>query len=169
VLWFGLSGQMAQVAPAFFAATLLTLLVRAVAGDGWPGWSVLVAPLARPCCGRWPAWCCWRRSAARRTPTRTASCEPGARMTELRNIQRELERFRFRSIAAAAFVLLGFGLLIAGWWCCRWPADELSTQAEANRIAVLPIVPNAAASWTATAWCWPPTTRPTRWRSPPPR
>lgn len=46
VLWFGLSGQMAQVAPAFFVATLLTLLVRAVAGDGWPGWSVLVAPLA---------------------------------------------------------------------------------------------------------------------------
>ena len=30
VLWFGLSGQMAQVAPAFFAATLLTLLVLAL-------------------------------------------------------------------------------------------------------------------------------------------
>jgi rod shape-determining protein MreD len=71
VLWFGLSGQMAQVAPAFFAATLLTLLVRAVAG-GWPGWSCWSRRWPRPCCGRWPAWCCWRRSAARPIPTRTA-------------------------------------------------------------------------------------------------
>jgi penicillin-binding protein 2 len=63
-------------------------------------------------------------------------------MTELRNIQRELERFRFRLIAAAAFVLLGFGLLIARLVVLQVARhDELSTRAEANRIAVLPIVP----------------------------
>ena len=63
-------------------------------------------------------------------------------MTELRNIQRELERFRFRSIAAAAFVLLGFGLLISRLVVLQVARhDELSTRAEANRIAVLPIVP----------------------------
>jgi hypothetical protein len=84
------------VAPAFFAATLLTLLVRAVAGDGWPGWSVLVAPLAETLL--WPVASLVLLAPQRRPPdpTRTASCEPGARMTELRNIQRELERFRFR-------------------------------------------------------------------------
>ncbi|MCA6215210.1 rod shape-determining protein MreD [Ideonella sp. B7] len=45
-LWFGPSGQMPQVAPAFFLGALVTLLVRLVAGDGLPGWSFLIAPLA---------------------------------------------------------------------------------------------------------------------------
>jgi len=64
-------------------------------------------------------------------------------VTELRNVEQELDRFRGRLFAAAAFVLIGFGLLGARLaWLQIWKHDELSTQAEANRIAVVPIVPN---------------------------
>ncbi|HEU5293967.1 MAG TPA: penicillin-binding transpeptidase domain-containing protein, partial [Burkholderiaceae bacterium] len=64
-------------------------------------------------------------------------------MTELRNVELELDRFRGRLFAAAAFVLFGFCLLGARLtWLQIWKHDELSTQAEANRIAVVPIVPN---------------------------
>ncbi|HET7527121.1 MAG TPA: penicillin-binding protein 2 [Burkholderiaceae bacterium] len=64
-------------------------------------------------------------------------------MTELRNVEQELDRFRGRLFAAAAFVLFGFCLLGARLaWLQIWKHEELSTQAEANRIAVVPIVPN---------------------------
>ncbi|HYW90218.1 MAG TPA: penicillin-binding protein 2, partial [Chloroflexota bacterium] len=64
-------------------------------------------------------------------------------MTELRNVEQELDRFRGRLFAAAAFVLFGFCLLAARLaWLQIWKHEELSTQAEANRIAVVPIVPN---------------------------
>jgi len=64
-------------------------------------------------------------------------------MIELRNVEQELDRFRGRLFAAAAFVLLGFALLGARLaWLQIWKHEELSTQAEANRIAVVPIVPN---------------------------
>ncbi|HSB25139.1 MAG TPA: penicillin-binding protein 2 [Burkholderiaceae bacterium] len=64
-------------------------------------------------------------------------------MVELRNVELELDRFRGRLFAAAAFVLLGFLLLGARLvWLQIWKHEELSTQAEANRIAVVPIVPN---------------------------
>lgn len=64
-------------------------------------------------------------------------------MIELRNVEVELDRFRGRLIAAAAFVLFGFMLLGARvLWLQVWKHDELSTQAEANRIAVVPVVPN---------------------------
>ena len=64
-------------------------------------------------------------------------------MIELRNVELELDRFRGRLFAAAAFVLLGFALLGARLvWLQIWKHEELQTQAEANRIAVVPIVPN---------------------------
>jgi penicillin-binding protein 2 len=64
-------------------------------------------------------------------------------MIELRNVELELDRFRGRLFAAAAFVLIGFGLLGARLaWLQIWKHEELQTQAEANRIAVVPIVPN---------------------------
>jgi penicillin-binding protein 2 len=64
-------------------------------------------------------------------------------MTELRNTERELVRFRIRLAAAAGFVLFAFGLLGARLaWLQIYRHDELSTQAENNRIAVVPIVPN---------------------------
>ncbi len=64
-------------------------------------------------------------------------------MTELKNIERELDRFRTRLLAAALFVLIGFGLLAARLVHLQVVRhEELSIQAEANRVAVLPIVPN---------------------------
>jgi len=45
LLWFGLAGQAAQIVPLFFAAHGVQLLVRIVAGDAFPGWSFLLAPL----------------------------------------------------------------------------------------------------------------------------
>jgi len=64
-------------------------------------------------------------------------------MTELKDIERELGSFRMRLLAAAAFVLFCFGLLGARLVYLQvYKHDELSTQAENNRIAVVPIVPN---------------------------
>jgi len=64
-------------------------------------------------------------------------------MTELKNVEQELGRFRTRLIAAAAFVLFAFGLLTARLVYLQvYRHDELMTQAENNRIAVVPIVPN---------------------------
>ena len=64
-------------------------------------------------------------------------------MTELKNVELELDRFRGRLFAAAFFVLFGFGLLAARLvWLQVYRHEELATQAENNRIAVLPLVPN---------------------------
>ncbi len=64
-------------------------------------------------------------------------------MTEIRNVERELSRFRTRLLAAAAFVLIAFSLLAARLVLLQVVRhDELATQAENNRIAVVPIVPN---------------------------
>ena len=64
-------------------------------------------------------------------------------MTELRDLQQEIGRFQGRLLAAALFVLLAFGLLLARLVVLQvYRHDELATQAEANRIAVVPIVPN---------------------------
>src|SRR5213595_103069 len=64
-------------------------------------------------------------------------------MTELKNIEQELSRFRTRLVAAAAFVLFAFGLLATRLVYLQVVKHaELSTQAENNRIAVVPIVPN---------------------------
>src|SRR4029079_18834001 len=55
----------------------------------------------------------------------------------------ELDRFRTRTIAAAAFVLIAFGLLVFRWVVLQVVRhDDLAAQAEANRIGVVPIVPN---------------------------
>ena len=63
--------------------------------------------------------------------------------TELRNIEQELGRFRARVLAAALFVLLAFGLLAARLVHLQvFQHQELATQAENNRIAVVPLVPN---------------------------
>ena len=64
-------------------------------------------------------------------------------MTELKNVAQEVRRFRMRLAAAAAFVLFAFGLLAARLVYLQvYRHDELSTQAENNRITVVPIVPN---------------------------
>jgi penicillin-binding protein 2 len=64
-------------------------------------------------------------------------------VTELKNVEQEVGRFRMRLAAAAAFVLFAFGLLSARLVYLQvYKHEELSTQAENNRITVVPIVPN---------------------------
>ncbi len=64
-------------------------------------------------------------------------------VTVLRDVEQEVDRFRGRVLAAAAFVLLAFLLLAARLVYLQvFRYEELATQAEANRIAVVPIVPN---------------------------
>jgi penicillin-binding protein 2 len=64
-------------------------------------------------------------------------------MTELRDLEQEIGRFRGRLLAAAGFVLLAFSLLAARLVYLQVIRhDELALQAENNRIAVVPIVPN---------------------------
>ncbi len=64
-------------------------------------------------------------------------------MTELKNVEQEVGRFRMRLAAAAAFVLFAFGLLGARLVYLQiYKHEELSTQAENNRITVVPVVPN---------------------------
>jgi penicillin-binding protein 2 len=64
-------------------------------------------------------------------------------MTELKNLEVELSRFRTRLWVAAGFVLFCFGLLVFRLVVLQVVRhDELATQAENNRIAVVPIVPN---------------------------
>jgi penicillin-binding protein 2 len=61
----------------------------------------------------------------------------------LKNLHQELSRFRLRVLAAGAFVLFCFGLLVARLvWLQVIQHDSFAERAESNRIAVVPIVPN---------------------------
>ncbi|MEZ5662579.1 MAG: penicillin-binding protein 2 [Burkholderiaceae bacterium] len=64
-------------------------------------------------------------------------------MTELRDVEADLDRFRWRVIVAALAVLIAFGLLVARMVYLQViKHDDLMAQAESNRTAVLPVVPN---------------------------
>ncbi len=64
-------------------------------------------------------------------------------MTELKDLERELNRFNTRLIIGAMFVLLCFGLLMSRLvWLQVFRHEEFALQAEANRVAVVPVVPN---------------------------
>ena len=64
-------------------------------------------------------------------------------MTELRNVEADLSRFRTRILAASGVVLLCFLLLAARLvWLQVVKHAELDERAEANRTALVPIVPN---------------------------
>jgi penicillin-binding protein 2 len=76
-------------------------------------------------------------------PTHPVGLAAPTAMTELKNVEREVSLFRRRLWAAVAFVLFGFGLLGVRLFHLQVVQHEaMATQAEANRIAVLPIVPN---------------------------
>ena len=45
LLWFGVVEQALQILPLFVAAHALSLLVRLLAGDMFPGWWLLLAPM----------------------------------------------------------------------------------------------------------------------------
>ncbi|MDD3935529.1 penicillin-binding protein 2 [Rhodoferax sp.] len=64
-------------------------------------------------------------------------------MKIIRNVQLELARFRLRVLVASIVVLLCFGLLAARLFYLQvLRHDDLRAQAENNRTAILPIVPN---------------------------
>ena len=64
-------------------------------------------------------------------------------MTVIRNIQLELARFRVRVLVASLVVLFCFGLVVARLVFLQVVRhDDLRAQAENNRTAVVPIVPN---------------------------
>ena len=64
-------------------------------------------------------------------------------MTVLRNLDRELGEFRLRLLAAGVFVVLAFGVLAWRMFTLQvLRHEDLAAQAEANRVAVVPIVPN---------------------------
>ena len=64
-------------------------------------------------------------------------------MTEIRNLEAELMRFRVRLAVVALAVLVAFSLL--AWRLYHLQVlrhDDLARQAETNRTAVVPIVPH---------------------------
>ncbi len=64
-------------------------------------------------------------------------------MTELRNIEVELGKFRRRVLVAVGLVILAFALLLSRLvWLQVVRHDDFEEQAESNRTAVVPIVPN---------------------------
>jgi len=64
-------------------------------------------------------------------------------MTELRNVEADLSRFRGRVLAASVAVLVCFVLLISRLVYLQiLRHEDLDEQAEANRTAIVPIVPN---------------------------
>jgi penicillin-binding protein 2 len=64
-------------------------------------------------------------------------------MTELRNVEKELVRFRRRVLVASVAVVVAFCLLAARLvWLQVVRHEDLNEQAESNRTAVVPIVPN---------------------------
>jgi penicillin-binding protein 2 len=64
-------------------------------------------------------------------------------MTELRNVEAELARFRRRVLVASGVVLFAFSLLVIRLiWLQVVRHEDFAEQAESNRTAVVPIVPN---------------------------
>jgi penicillin-binding protein 2 len=64
-------------------------------------------------------------------------------MTELRNVEADLSRFRARILVASIVVVLAFLLLASRLVYLQvLRHDDLDEQAEANRTAIVPIVPN---------------------------
>ena len=64
-------------------------------------------------------------------------------MTEFKDSDREIHQFRMRLTALVALVFICFGLLVARVvWLQVLHHDQYAAQAEDNRIALVPIVPN---------------------------
>ncbi|WP_420472826.1 penicillin-binding protein 2 [Noviherbaspirillum sp. ST9] len=64
-------------------------------------------------------------------------------MTEFKNTEQELHFFRLRLSVVAVFVFICFGLLFARFvWLQVFKHSDYMSQAEDNRISVVPVVPN---------------------------
>jgi penicillin-binding protein 2 len=65
------------------------------------------------------------------------------RMTELRNVEMDLARFRTRVFVVSVVILCSFVLLLTRLVYLQiWRHDDLRAQAESNRTSIVPIVPN---------------------------
>jgi penicillin-binding protein 2 len=81
-----------------------------------------------------------RRHGATRRRSRRLLCDC---MTEFKDTQQQLSKFRLRVAAAGVFVFVCFGLLVLRFLDLQvWRYSKYSLQAEENRISVAPIVPN---------------------------
>src|SRR5512133_216155 len=64
-------------------------------------------------------------------------------MTELRNVEADLSRFRMRVLVASIVVLVAFVLLVSRLIYLQvYRHTDLSEQAENNRTTIVPVVPN---------------------------
>ena len=68
LLWFTVASQAVQILPLFVAAHAVTLVVRMVAGAGFPGWSLVLAPLLESLL--WPLVAAVLLAPQRRPPDR---------------------------------------------------------------------------------------------------
>jgi rod shape-determining protein MreD len=68
LLWFGLAEQALQIVPVFFAAHVVSLLVRLLAGGMFPGWGLLLAPVFESLL--WPVATVLLLAPQRRAPDR---------------------------------------------------------------------------------------------------
>ena len=66
LLWFDVPTQAVQVLPLFFAVHALEWLVRLIAGDGFPSWSHLLAPVIEA--ALWPVASVLLLAPQRRAP-----------------------------------------------------------------------------------------------------
>jgi len=68
LLWFTVGSQAVQILPLFIAAHMVSLLVRLIAGAGFPGWTLMVAPLLEA--ALWPVVTFLLLAPQRRAPDR---------------------------------------------------------------------------------------------------
>lgn len=68
LLWFGVPAQALHVLPLFFAAHAVSVIVRMAAGDVFPGWNLLFAPLIEA--ALWPVASLLLLAPQRRAPDR---------------------------------------------------------------------------------------------------
>ena len=68
LLWFTVPSQAVQIVPLFVAAHTVSLIVRMVAGAGFPGWTLVLAPLAESL--MWPLASMILLAPQRRPPDR---------------------------------------------------------------------------------------------------
>ncbi len=68
LLWFTVPSQAVQIVPLFVAAHTVSLLVRMIAGAGFPGWTLVLAPIAESLA--WPLASVILLAPQRRAPDR---------------------------------------------------------------------------------------------------
>ncbi len=68
LLWFTVPSQAVQIVPLFVAAHTVSLVVRMIAGAGFPGWPLIIAPLAEALL--WPVASLVLLAPQRRPPDR---------------------------------------------------------------------------------------------------